>query len=232
MAILTRGTTYGASETITNTKLHTLVDSGTCTSIVNADVAANAAIAYSKLNLTGNITDADISSSAAISGSKLNLASPGNIGSTTPGTAAFSTLKVGTTNQGDVLYDNGTSLVRLPPGTSGQFLKTQGTSANPTWDNAIGSILDYSTSTSSSTAKLPASLKIAYGSQSISASSSATITNLPFTSTGSFQVFINQGTNSTANENLVATIVSASSITIFNKWPSGTLTINWFCIGT
>lgn len=42
-------------------------------SIVNADISASAAIAYSKLNLTGNIVNADVSASAAIAYSKLNL---------------------------------------------------------------------------------------------------------------------------------------------------------------
>jgi len=42
---------------------------------------------------------------------------------------------IGTSNQGDVYYDNGTTdQTRLPPGTSGQFLKTQGAAANPVWD--------------------------------------------------------------------------------------------------
>lgn len=43
--------------------------------IVNADVNAAAAIAYSKLNLTSSIVNADVSASAAIAYSKLNLAS-------------------------------------------------------------------------------------------------------------------------------------------------------------
>lgn len=43
-------------------------------SIVNADVNAAAAIAYSKLNLSSSIVNADISASAAIAYSKLNLA--------------------------------------------------------------------------------------------------------------------------------------------------------------
>lgn len=73
MATLTRGITYGSSESITNTKLHTLVDSGTCTAIVNADVSAGAAIAYSKLVLTGSISNSDVNSSAAIAYSKLAL---------------------------------------------------------------------------------------------------------------------------------------------------------------
>jgi hypothetical protein len=42
-------------------------------SIVNADVSASAAIAYSKLNLSGSIVDADVSASAAIAYSKLSL---------------------------------------------------------------------------------------------------------------------------------------------------------------
>lgn len=40
--------------------------------------------------------------------------------------------------QGDIIYFNGTNLVRLPAGTNGQLLKTQGTGANPTWVTASG----------------------------------------------------------------------------------------------
>lgn len=43
-------------------------------SLVNADINASAAIAYSKLNLAGSIVNADINASAAIAYSKLNLA--------------------------------------------------------------------------------------------------------------------------------------------------------------
>lgn len=42
-------------------------------SLVNSDVSASAAIAYSKLNLTGSILNADVSASAAIAYSKLSL---------------------------------------------------------------------------------------------------------------------------------------------------------------
>ena len=52
MATVTRGTTYGSTETITNAKLHILVDDATVTGIVNADVSAGAAIASSKIDLT------------------------------------------------------------------------------------------------------------------------------------------------------------------------------------
>jgi hypothetical protein len=38
-----------------------------------------------------------------------------------------------TGTQGDVLYHNGTSWAKLPAGTSGNFLKTNGAGANPAW---------------------------------------------------------------------------------------------------
>ena len=46
--------------------------------------------------------------------------------------------------QGDILYHNGTNLVALTAGTSGQYLKTQGAAANPTWAtvNAAPSVTD------------------------------------------------------------------------------------------
>lgn len=40
--------------------------------------------------------------------------------------------------QGDILYFDGTNLNRLAAGTSGNFLKTQGAGANPTWASAGG----------------------------------------------------------------------------------------------
>lgn len=55
-------------------------------------------------------------------------------------------------NQGDIYYDNGTNeFTRLTPGNSGQFLKTQGTSANPAWASiGIGLIQSEAFSTATS----------------------------------------------------------------------------------
>lgn len=47
--------------------------------------------------------------------------------------------------QGDILYNNGTNYVNLPHGTSGQFLKTQGASANPVWATATAGAAGSST---------------------------------------------------------------------------------------
>lgn len=41
-----------------------------------------------------------------------------------------------TGTQGDILYHNGTSWVKLAAGTSGQVLQTNGTGANPSWASA------------------------------------------------------------------------------------------------
>lgn len=40
--------------------------------------------------------------------------------------------------QGDILYHNGSNLVKLGAGTNGYFLKTQGASANPEWASIPG----------------------------------------------------------------------------------------------
>ena len=37
------------------------------------------------------------------------------------------------TVQGDIYYNNGSAIARLAPGTSGQYLETQGSGANPQW---------------------------------------------------------------------------------------------------
>ncbi len=42
--------------------------------------------------------------------------------------------------QGDVVYYNGSAWTNLGPGTSGQFLKTQGAAANPIWATTTGGI--------------------------------------------------------------------------------------------
>lgn len=44
---------------------------------------------------------------------------------------------VGSDAQGDILYRNATEWARLPAGSSGQVLKTNGAGANPSWSNDI-----------------------------------------------------------------------------------------------
>jgi hypothetical protein len=74
MATVTRTTTWSDNQVLTasalNAEFDNLLDA---VAIVNADVSASAAIAYSKLALTGSIKNADIASDAAIASSKISL---------------------------------------------------------------------------------------------------------------------------------------------------------------
>ena len=47
-------------------------------------------------------------------------------------------IAMGSDAQGDIPFYNGTDYARLAPGTSGQFLKTNGAGANPVWADATG----------------------------------------------------------------------------------------------
>tara|TARA_R110002012_G_scaffold254913_1_gene434063 strand:+ start:4128 stop:4892 length:765 start_codon:yes stop_codon:yes gene_type:complete len=67
----------------------------------------------------------------------------------TNGTNGSNGTDVGTTitTQGDILYRDGSGLQRLAAGTSGQFLKTLGTGANPTWGTVTTAVLGMSSFT-------------------------------------------------------------------------------------
>ncbi len=69
MATLTKGYTFGATEQVTNAKLHSLVDSATLTSISGSDIASDAAIASSKLatiSTAGKVDGAALTGLASI----------------------------------------------------------------------------------------------------------------------------------------------------------------------
>ena len=76
------------------------------------------------------------------------LASTGNLPTNTTyfqpmATKGTDGTNVGTTitTQGDILYRNASGLERLGAGTSGQYLKTQGTGANPIWADVSSEIV-------------------------------------------------------------------------------------------
>lgn len=108
-------------------------------SIVNADVSNSAAIAYSKLNLTGAILNADLAGS--IAASKLVGTDIATVGTITTGTWSATAIAVnkGGTNitsytAGDILYATGaTTLAKLGIGTAGQVLRTNGGATAPEW---------------------------------------------------------------------------------------------------
>ncbi|MDR3561260.1 MAG: hypothetical protein P4N59_07470 [Negativicutes bacterium] len=87
--------------------------------------------------------------------------------------------------QGDILYNNGTAWTRLAAGTSGQYLQTQGASANPQWATVtvpvvkfnFNSLQQYKAQVTSNTAV------------SISAA------NNPFTGSGTISLTLNTGSS-------------------------------------
>jgi len=59
-------------------------------------------------------------------------------------------LNIASTAQGDIYYNNGSAIARLGAGTSGQFLKTLGTGANPAWGTVTTAVLGVKTKQSGS----------------------------------------------------------------------------------
>jgi hypothetical protein len=57
---------------------------------------------------------------------------------------------IGSAAQGDILYRGASGWARLGAGTSGQFLKTNGTGANPSWASATATAWDFSPPTAAS----------------------------------------------------------------------------------
>jgi len=113
MATLTRGYTFGATETVTNTKLHSLVDSGSISGIVDADIHASAAIANSKL---AQITAASKVSGAALvslpsvpSGAGALPIANGGTANTTANAALNALLPAQAGKEGYQLRSNGTN---------------------------------------------------------------------------------------------------------------------------
>lgn len=221
--------------------------------IIASQHNSNFSTIYNDYN--GNITTANISPSAAIvdtqlaqitSASKVSGASLVSLNSVPTGAGALPLKNGGTgqdlstNNQGDIYYDGGTNgFTRLTPGTAGQVLKTLGASANPTWVNALSSVLDYSTSASASTARQATAIKIAYGHDlAVANGSSTTVSNLLFTSSSSYTVVVSANTSfgvppaatDQSAGNLVAVPGSGSSFVIYNT-DDATKNVSWFAIG-
>lgn len=100
------------------------------------------AIAYSALK---TLLNALYALKGAITSSGLTQATAKILGRTTASTGAVEELSlsqvldmVGSAAQGDILYRNGTVWTRLAAGTSGKYLKTLGTGADPLWDTPAG----------------------------------------------------------------------------------------------
>ncbi len=154
MPDITKGKTFSSGETVTAADLNSFLDDATINNnainaakiaagaVGNSEVSSSAEISFSKLESlsTGSIIVGNSGSATGVAMS--GDATISNTGSVTVSTAATVTdnaitlakLEHGT--QGDILYYGGSGApARLGFGTSGQFLKTQGTGANPVWSD-------------------------------------------------------------------------------------------------
>lgn len=99
MSTITRLKTWISGDTLThsdlNNEFNNIINDYNG-GISNVNIASNAAIPYSKLNLSGNVLNNDIASNAAITYSKLNL-SGGIINSDISGSAAIAVSKIANT---------------------------------------------------------------------------------------------------------------------------------------
>ena len=95
---------------------------------------------------------------------------------------------------------------------------------------AIGSILNYGSSSSTSSAVAQTNLKIAYGTVTVGTNSTVTITNLPFTSASTYSISVNES-NTGVSQPIYSAIVSGSSFTITNVNVTYSMNISWTAIG-
>ena len=98
----------------------------------------DALVATDKMEVVGVL---DIGEITVVGDNSVSTAKLGNTSVTTAKIADNAVdgakIAMGSDAQGDVLYYNGTDYVRLAPGTSGQFLKTQGASQNVVWGTVV-----------------------------------------------------------------------------------------------
>lgn len=128
-ATITRGYTFGATETVTNTKLHTLVDSATIANIGAAELASGA-VTGPKIAM-GSDAQGDILFHNGTSYARLAAGTAGQ--ALTTGGSGANPAWAGMTTRGDVEYMGASTRSRLAAGTAGMALTTGGAGADPAW---------------------------------------------------------------------------------------------------
>ena len=118
---------------------------------ISANWGTAGQVAFERAALTGDVTASANSNATTIANDAVTNAKLANMAASTikaritgsTGDPEDATLTqvldlVGSAAQGDILYRNASAWTRLGAGTSGHYLKTQGTGANPTWAAVSG----------------------------------------------------------------------------------------------
>jgi hypothetical protein len=124
------GSTYWASSPTSWYSLQTAASgsgSGTVTS-----VASGTGLTGGPVTTTGTLSLATIGDKSVLANTSGGTAAPAGVTLSALIDEAIAGV------QGDVLYRGSAAWSALPPGTSGQFLQTQGAAANPQWASAAG----------------------------------------------------------------------------------------------
>ena len=161
MPDITKGKTFSSGETVTAADLNSFLDDAVINNdsinaakiadgaVGNSEVSGSAAISFSKLEslATGSIIagSAGTATEVAMSGdATIDAAGAVTVTGSSDNAVTLAKLEDGT--QGDILYYGASGApARLGFGTDGQFLKTQGTGANPVWADVAASPFDFIT---------------------------------------------------------------------------------------
>lgn len=131
-ATIVRGYTFGATETVTNTKLHNLVDLATISGIVAAELASGS-VTGPKIAM-GSDAQGDILYRNATEYTRLGAGTNGQ--TLTTGGASANPAWAGMTTRGDIEYMGATTRTRLAVGTVNQVVRSDGT--DPAWIGVSG----------------------------------------------------------------------------------------------
>ena len=145
MATITKGFPFTTNMTVTPTRLNDLVDKATISGIVNADIAANAAITDSKL--------ATISSAGKVSGAAIT---SGNISTTGSITTASNLSATGTLTVGSAATVTGNLTVNGVISGKINVNWISKTSADDNYVSTAEDLISADTRTAAFTIKLPA----------------------------------------------------------------------------
>jgi hypothetical protein len=152
--------------TMTTARLlgRTTASTGAVEEITVGNGVEMAAGALQRSALTGDVTASAGSNTTAIANDAVTYAKMQNVSATsrilgrkTAGAGDVEELTlselldfIGSAAQGDILYRGASSWARLPAGTAGQYLKTNGAGANPEWTTPSGGVTLLGTITTTS----------------------------------------------------------------------------------